>query len=42
MKIADIRTSVTNVVAFITPFFETLVQNSHVTEYLMDATYKTN
>ena len=38
----NIRTPVTNAVAFVTPFFDKLVHDERVTEYLMDATYKTN
>ena len=42
MKIADIRTSVTNAVAFITPFLRTLGPKFPCNWDLMDAAYKTN
>ena len=38
----NVRTAVTKAVAFITPFFDMVVGDSRVEQYLMDATYKTN
>jgi len=40
--VLNVRTAVTKAVAFITPFFDMVVGDSRVEEYLMDATYKTN
>lgn len=41
-NILNIRTEITNAVAFTTPFFEKLTGDVRVDEYFIDATYKTN